>query len=350
MGDCIGTGEGLAAWFNPRAKQVTPKVVKGFAERLPKARLFAASTMEEAATHARQLVELAPPILFLGGGDGTVVTLLNLLRSAGAKRLPIFAFFRLGTGNGFPIEAGARSYKDTLRWLPRCPSSPPTKHYDLIDVEGRLCHFAGAGWDATVLHDYKKNLERRAQQAVASRIAATTSKGVLGYVYAILRHTVPDDARYVKEYGRTRVAIRNLGSTPMTVDKDGHTHTSKRKDGLVWRGPMGFCGAGTEPMWGGRARAFPHATLMPGKMNLRVFDRSVFQAVRYGVDFWIGRPVPGMHDFLVDHVRLEFNRPMAWQLGGDIQGVNEAIELQVSPMGLEVLDWARAHENAGPMD
>ncbi len=350
MGERIGTGDGLAAWFNPRAKQVTPKVMRAFAERLPKARVFAASSMEEAEAHAQKLVQLAPPILFLGGGDGTVVTLLNLLRRAGAKTFPTFAFFKLGTGNGFPSESGALSYKDTLRWLPRCPRSAPTKHYDLIDVEGRLCHFVGAGWDATVLHDYKKNLERRAQQVVASKLAARTSKGVLGYVYSILRHTVPDDARYVKEFGRTRVAIRNLGSPAQTVDKDGHVHPARRKDGVVWRGPMGFCGAGTEPLWGARARAYPYATLQRGKMNLRVFDKSVFQAVRYGVDFWMGRPVPGMHDFLVDHVRLEFNRPMAWQLGGDIQGVNEAIELQVAPEGLAVLDWAQAHETAGPMD
>ena len=31
--------------------------------------------------------------------------------------------------------------------------------YDLVEVEDRLCHFTGVGWDAKILNDYLRNLE-----------------------------------------------------------------------------------------------------------------------------------------------------------------------------------------------
>lgn len=345
----IDSGGSVAAYFNARAKQVTPKVVSLFKERLPDARVFACSTFEEARLAAQELVSHPPRVLLVGGGDGSIITLLNFLRDAGAASFPTLGLFKLGTGNGWPRETGAQGYKDTLRWLPRCPLPTPVRHFELADVGGHLCHFAGTGWDATVLDHYRLSLERRAQALVASKLAAAAHKGALGYVYAILRHTVPEETLRARE-GRVRLTIRNLGAHAHIIDKEGRPHPLKRKDGIVWRGPMGFAGIATEPQWGAAVRAFPFATLVPGTISVRAFDRHVLHAVRHGVEFWTGQHFPGMHDFLCTHVRFELSQPMAWQLGGDPMGKRDTLEMKLAPFGVDLVDWPRAHLAAGPLD
>src|SRR5206468_3381189 len=83
----------------------------------------------------------------------SVAQLLNLLRSAGATPFPTLGMFRLGTGNAWARVTGAREFDDDARALPSLPRPLPTRRFDLVEVDGTLCHFAGVGWDARVLND-----------------------------------------------------------------------------------------------------------------------------------------------------------------------------------------------------
>ncbi len=334
----IGRGRGVALWLNPNAKQVKAGVISAFRRCLPDAHVVTAKDMAEAKQAAHRLARHPPELLLCGGGDGTAVTLLNLLRSEGVRQFPPIGFLRLGTGNGWPRATGAPPWRRSVDALPHLPLHPPTKRFNLVNVEGRLCHFAGVGWDAMVLHDYRRNIRRRERQLVAPRLATTLSRSILGYLYAIARRTVPRELGKNLTLGRPRVLVQNLGEPAFTLDKKNHLVAAT--DGRVlFNGYLSVGIAGSEPYWGGGFMAFPFATAMPGRINLRIYDRPVLEGVALTVPLWTGRRVPGMHDFFVTRARFTFSRPMPFQVGGDVVGYRKSLELSVADEVLDAVDW-----------
>mgnify|MGYP001232484614 CR=1 FL=1 len=77
------------------AKRVTPRCVDQFKETFPDARVYAASTFDEAKLHADELVKSLPNIIFCGGGDGTgrgarrpCTAYRHAARRGGLRRVP----------------------------------------------------------------------------------------------------------------------------------------------------------------------------------------------------------------------------------------------------------------------
>lgn len=341
----IGRGAHVAAWFNGRAKRVTPARVQRLQRELPEARVYASSSLDEARAFAAELVRDPPRLLLCGGGDGTIVTLLNLLREAGATEFPTIALLPLGTGNGWPIAVGARRYEKTLPHLPRLAEAPPTRRFHLIEVEGRLCHFTGMGWDATLLHDYKRNLEKRENQLVGGRAAAHASKGVWGYLYSLFRLTVPGELQRHRE-GRTQLRLENLGE-PARVWS--HGHAVPFAGDTLYEGPMSVAACGTEPYWGAAFKAFPRAYAVPGRLNFRVYDQHVLIGVNNMFKLWRGDDLPGMHDFFVTKVRLHVSRPMPFQVGGDVVEPREVLDIALAKETVDLVDWtALSSASPGP--
>jgi diacylglycerol kinase family enzyme len=335
-GEHIGRGAQVAAWFNGRAKRVTPARVERLRRALPEARVYASSSFEEARAHAAELVRTPPRLLLCGGGDGTIVTLLNLLREAGAATFPTIGLLRLGTGNGWPIAVGARRYEKTLPLLPRLALTPPTRRYHLVEVEGRLCHFAGMGWDATLLHDYKRNLEKRENQLVGGRVAAHASKGLWGYLYSLFRITVPEELERHRT-GRTQLRLENLGEPALVWS---HGRPVPAPGPTLYEGPMSVATCGTEPYWGAAFKAFPRAHAVPGRLNFRVYDQHVLVGVNNMFKLWRGDELPGMHDWFVTKVRLHVSRPMPFQVGGDVVAPREVLDVALARETVDLVDWA----------
>jgi diacylglycerol kinase family enzyme len=333
----LGRGEAAAGWFNTNAKRVTDERVAHFQRTLPDARVYAASTFDEAKRHADELVKKLPTILFCGGGDGTVLTLLNFLRERGVTKFPVIGLLKLGTGNGWPSAVGARRFEKQLHDLPGLSLTPPLHHYPLIEVEGRVCQFAGVGWDATLLHDYKRNLERRENQLVAGDLASHMSKGVWGYLYSLFRITVPAELARAKD--RTVLKLENLGEPALTFDAHRKRVPVERR--VLYEGPMSIGAAGVEPYWGAMFKAFPYAEAEKGRFNFRVYDRHVLAGVNNMFNFWQGRDVPGMHDFWVTGVRLHLSRAMPYQMGGDVVGPREVVDFTLARETVELIEWTR---------
>jgi len=332
----IGRGAHVAAWFNARARRVTPKRVQQLRQELPEARVYASSTFDEAREHAAHLVRYPPRLLLCGGGDGTIVTLLNLLREAGAKEFPVIGLLKLGTGNGWPIAVGARRYERTVPALAGLTLRPPTRRFHLIEVEGRLCHFTGVGWDATLLHDYRRNLEKRQNQLVAGSFAARASQGVWGYLYSLFRITVPEELQRHRE-GRTRLRLENIGEPALTLNDAGEA--VPMKESTLFEGPMSVAACGTEPYWGAAFKAFPKAHAVPGRLNFRVYDRHVLVGVNNMFKLWRGDELPGMFDWFVTSVRLHLSRPMPFQVGGDVVAPREVLDVHLAKETVELVDW-----------
>jgi len=334
----VGRGRHVALWLNPNAKQVRPSVVEAFRRGLPEATLITARTMDEARERAKKLARTPPPLLLCGGGDGTAVTLVNLLRSEGVRQFPLMGFLRLGTGNGWPNATGAPSWRRSLAMLPSMPLPPPTRRFNLIEVEGRLCHFCGVGWDAMVLHDYHRTIRRRERQQVAPGLASRLSKSVLGYLYAVARRTVPRELGRTLSQGRPRATVTNAGPPAYQLDRRGRLVLAGHGKQL-FDGHVSILCAGTEPFWGGGFKAFPFSGAVPGTFSLRVYDRPVLEGVANSVNLWAGRRVRGMSDFFVSKVRVVFSRPMPFQVGGDVVGHRTTLELALAEETLEAVDW-----------
>lgn len=335
----IGRGADVAGWFNTHAKRVTQARVDAFHTTLPDARVFACSSFEEAERHADELVKSPPRVLFCGGGDGTVVALLNSLRKRGATKFPLIGLFKLGTGNGWPSAVGAHRYEHELRRLPALPLAAPSRHFQLCEVEGKLCQFTGVGWDATLLDDYKRNLENRQQQNLAGGMAARLSKGLGGYLYSLFTLTVPGELQRARE-GGTKLRLENIGEPALTFDQHKQRVLVPATQTTLYEGPMSIGAAGIEPYWGSKFMAFPHAMAVPGRMNFRVYDRHVLTGVNNMFNLWGGKELPGMFDWWVTGVRLHLSRPMPFQVGGDVMGTREVIDFKMANETVDLIDWA----------
>jgi len=329
----IGDGSGLAVLFNGRARRVGAAVVHALSRALPKAMVLLSSDLDEARRHARKLAAARPEVILSGGGDGAAVRLVNLLREEGVSPLPPLGILKLGTGNAWAGVTGAGRYGALVAELPRLPSPLPTQPYDLVEVEGTLCHFAGVGWDARILNDYQRHH------------AGRPGKGMLGYLAALCRITIPEEWRALRREGQPRVRVESDDAVS-TPDAEGNL--MPRIGGrLLYEGPISVGAVGTTNEWGFGFRAFPLARKASGRINVRLYDRKVMEALRNAVHLWRGRhPQPGMHDFFTRRVTMSFSRPMPFQIGGDPAGLRERVEFAHASQTLPVVDWHAARAGA----
>ncbi|MGH7272756.1 MAG: diacylglycerol/lipid kinase family protein, partial [Polyangiaceae bacterium] len=201
-------GAGLAVLVNANAKRGGRRVAVQIARSLPGASVrLTRSAQEIDAWLGMLMASQSLRGVLAAGGDGTAVALVNalarLVPDAGrAEPLPVMGVLPLGTGNGWAHALGAPKLHKCLKLLARPPQPLPTRRCSLIDIEGTLAHFAGSGWDAMILDDYKRQLE--ASRGPGRRF----SKSVYGYVSAALLRTTPR----VALFGSPRVLIENLGA------------------------------------------------------------------------------------------------------------------------------------------
>ena len=347
----IGKGEGVVAVLNGRAKKVTPRVVRQLARALPAAQLLVSHDLEQARRQAALIAEQRPRLVLCGGGDGTIAGLLNLLRERGYRPFPIIGPLKLGTGNGWANSVGAGDFGRLARELPRMPRTLPTRTFDLVELEGALCPFAGLGWDGKILNDYLRNLDKRSSQLFGSRLAMRFHKGLGGYLYAITRMTIPDECLALWNQGPSRLTLENTGEEAFTLDAHGNPVPWAGLGGLdpalLYEGPVSLASMGTVPEFGFRFHAFPFARIRPRYVNVRVYTASVAETLRHLPRLWAGRyPQPGMHDFFVTSARMRYSRPMPLQISGDGVGSRDAVEFRTAPETVEIVDWPAAREIA----
>jgi diacylglycerol kinase family enzyme len=327
-------GSGLAVLVNANAKRGGRRVAAQIARALPGASVRLTRSAQDIDAWLRVLP--SPRAVLAAGGDGTAVALLNALArvTPAQQPLPTVGLLPLGTGNGWAHALGAPKLHRCLELLAAAPGALPTRRCGLIDVDGTLCHFAGSGWDAMILDDYRRQLET--SKGPSRRV----TKSVYGYLLATMTRTVPK----VALLGNPHLVIENLGGPVYSVDASG---TPRRIEGagrgtVLYDGPAGTAACGTCPEFGYRFRAFPFAERMPGFFNVRAYDRGAFGAVRSIPRLWKGaHPLEGMHDWLAKHVRMTFSRPVPLQIGGDAAGVRRTVDYRASDRDVRMVDWRR---------
>jgi hypothetical protein len=350
--ELIGTGQGLAAYLNGRAKGVTPKVVRALERALPQAQIFVSSDFDQARRHVQVIAEERPYALLVGGGDGTCARLLNELRRSWEGALPPLGLLKLGTGNGWANAAGSVPFQKHVTLLPKLPRELPTTRFNLLEVEGSLCQFAGVGWDAQILNDYLRNLDKRSSQLFMSRFSTWLHMGLGGYFYSLLRITVPEEVLLLLRKGPARVTLENLGEDAFALDATGQPVPWAGLQGkdprILYEGPLSVGGAATTEEWGFGLRSYPFARGKPGYLNLRVYDRPVLEALPNIPHLYAGRfPQPGMHDFFTTHARMTFSRRMPFQIAGDGEGMRQSVEYRLAEQTAGIVDWSAAQAMVG---
>ncbi|HEX3345046.1 MAG TPA: acylglycerol kinase family protein, partial [Polyangiaceae bacterium] len=149
----------MAILVNANAKRGGRRVAVQIARALPGASVRLTRAAGDVDAWLQTLP--SPRAVLAAGGDGTAVALLNALARVTPTdhALPPLGILPLGTGNGWAHSLGAPKLHRCLELLADTRGPLPARRYGLVDVDGTLAHFAGTGWDAMILDDYKQQLE-----------------------------------------------------------------------------------------------------------------------------------------------------------------------------------------------
>lgn len=228
--------------------------------------------------------------LIVAGGDGSLGAICNV--AAGRDNVTV----------GY-IPAGVGNATAHLLRLPRDPGGltavlarGEAHTVDLVEVEGQMVLFAGAGWDARVVQRYETSEPRR----------------MAGWVWAVAR-SLPD-----------------LWRRP---------HVEVRADGwLVHRGPMELLVVSTTPFYGRGLFVNPGARPDVGRLTLRVYPGPApglaIEAVR-----WVAHRQPHAQAVLAStvEVRTTDGSPLPVQADGDLVGEREAWRFELRPAAVRLI-------------
>ncbi|RME28126.1 MAG: diacylglycerol kinase [Deltaproteobacteria bacterium] len=309
--------EHFAVVLNANAGRVTPRVRRAISEVVPRDRLFFTESPEHAREVLEHCVEREVDTVFAGGGDGTIVGVINTLVGLRerADHLPDVGILRLGTGNALAHWMGSgRPLRDLRRWRSgRVHRAVPVR---MVVAEDTLFPFAGLGYDAAILNDYNW-LRQRARGRWWDRMA----HGVPGYLLAGYLRTLPN---YLRR-DPARVTVYNLGGPAQRIGPDGRPEGDPIDTGeIIYQGPATMIGAASTPLYGAGMKMFPFATSRAGRFQLRIAALTPLEAARNLVPLWKGTlRHERLQDFWVDRVRLVFDEAMPYQLGGEARGYRQ---------------------------
>jgi hypothetical protein len=339
----------IAVVVNLKARKGSHRIARACREHLPDARILASDSMDATVDFAKALHERPPRLLVSGGGDGTVVALINAMRDlsigegqktpwlATSPHAPTLGLLALGTGNGWARATGApawRSAFERLGSLNHRGGPLPVRRFDLVEAFGTVAHFAGTGWDAEIIDDF------HAQKDGFGILPKRSRKGLAGYLHGLVTRTIP---RHLMD-PPPEVEIYNTGADAIGVDDQGRPMPlpGGKHGALLYRGPVSVCGAGTTPEWGFGFRAFPFAGLVPRRFCLRVYAGRALEATLRMKQLWSGaHPLTKMHTWLLTRCRAVFSRAVPFQIGGDRVGYKTEVEYKLAEEQVDVLDWGR---------
>ncbi len=325
----------VAVVVNLRARRGSEAIGQMIRDRLPRARVTVTRSLDDVRRWIEHDLAPSPPELLLsGGGDGTAVALINELRTSSVE-IARLGVLRLGTGNGWANATGAPRAHEAIAHIAAMSGAPPTRRFSLVETDGRIAPFLGTGWDAEIISDFK------AQIPGARTHTKSINEGLYGYLKGMVTRTIP---RHVFGHGPPNVILTNLGAPAMTVDEHGRVVPvpGGERGAVLYRGPASVASAATTEEWGFGFRAFPFAHAAPGRVSVRIYGAPVLEATRNMFKLWRGQhPIPKMHDFFLTHGRMEFDREVPFQVGGDLAEPRRSFDFRLADDSVDLVDWAR---------
>jgi diacylglycerol kinase family enzyme len=331
----------VAVILNANARKVSNRIVERVKRFVPEAQLYVSKTLDEGQDYVREIVKRNYSHLVLGGGDGTLVEIINQLRKSlrefgqSDSAMPKLGFLKLGTGNGW---AGMMGVDNGKRSLPKManPDDWRMTSFNLLETEDRLFHFAGMGWDAKILADYNQ-FKQRFGFGPFKRFVS----GLQGYLASMIVKTIPQQLME-----REPPHIRVINQDPEIFECRLNQAPRPLSIGVgdtLYEGPANVFGGSTTPYYGFNLTAFPFARAKEGFMNFRIVSSGVFDCLSHWRGIFAGTYQPaGFKDFLAKRVTVELDKPRPIQMGGDAAGFRERWDLAVSDLSVQVLDLTTA--------
>lgn len=333
------SGDGIAVLLNANAKSVGQRTVDVIREVLPRAHTYLSRSRDDAQRHVDRIVEQNFDLVLCGGGDGSVVTLLNLLRKR-APKFPRLGLLKLGTGNAWARAMGAKGLRWTLELLRNGhPADMPIDRFELVEVEGILTHFAGAGLDARIVNDFND---------LVRGVGVKAGKSVLAYLTAFFSKTVPAAAIEAQLMGAPELEVKLMSGPLIRVTREGDDVPMNVEPGtVIHSGPVSVMGCATTEHYGYGFKAFPHARRRPGFMHYRCLNLPIEKAVFVIPQLWQGTlkgdPIT---DYLLQDVEITFSRPIDFQVGGDPMGKRQKVRMRLADESVEIVDFHRLGSRA----
>lgn len=356
----------VALLLNRNAKGVTSKIIDQVQELVRPDDCFICCSLEDAAASVQEVLDRGIyTTLACGGGDGTLVSVLNLLDQERSRRnkagedvaMPAIAVLRLGTGNGLSGVVGSRrdAIADvrSMTTADKSDRAPPVLPVNLVTLRHETvrhigsedaasetqptadseeqrthCLFAGLGYDARMLRDYDQLRKR-----TASTILRNLVRSPMGYVMALIAKTLPATLRREHVF---RVRIVSLSDEAFYIDPvRGDMAVPRPRGSVLFEGEAGIVCMSTVPFYGGGVRLFPFAGMPGGFVQLRVSNINPVMATFNMYSIWRGffRSPSTVHDFLVREALIEVDRPVPMQHSGELVGEVERLHVQTGEGG-----------------
>ena len=312
-----------AVMLNARARGWTGAVHEAVQRFIPSRDLFLTDDFRQAETSIARLLSGDYDVVFTGGGDGTVVYLLNAIEEAitagtlERDEAPPVGVLRLGTGNAIATHVGSGPIIEDLALL-HAGAPLQIRQMPLIDDGEHRFPFAGFGWDADILNDY-----HQFKDSVKDTVFEQPATGLAGYAVSIATRTMP---RAVVR-GSSMATFTNLGETAYRLDESGQITAEYGPDEVLYRGPIKITSPSTIPYWGFNVRMFPYTSLRPGFFELRYYNGSIARVLANLRGFWRGSMPPStLGDFLVSKVQVEIeDGAISYQVAGDAAGYRDHV-------------------------
>ncbi len=318
-----------AVLLNARAKAWTGEVHQAVQRFVPPEDLFLTDDFRQAEQTVDKILASGNyDAIFTGGGDGTVIYLVNAIekriQAGKIKRedAPPVGVLRLGTGNAIATYVGAGPIIEDLRAL-SAGSPLKVSCVQLVDDGEHRTPFTGIGWDADILNDYD-DLKARVKETPWENYVT----GLGGYAMSIGSRTIPKAVRR----GGSNIVVTNLGDVAYQVNEHGQIIREIGPGEIAYDGPSKICSAASIPYWGFKIRMFPYANLRPGFFELRSYHGNVRTLLADLPGFWKGITPPSlMVDFLFTKVHVEvIGEPTSYQVSGDAAGLRSSITWQTA--------------------
>jgi diacylglycerol kinase family enzyme len=322
----------IAVILNANAGQVNADLAARLAELVPEQRVH----LTHSALHSRDVlkkcVEDEISTVFAGGGDGTVVGVINDLqefRNQQAPALPDVAVLRLGTGNALAHWLGSGSPVEDIRRY-QAGQIHRRLPLDLVESEETVFPFAGMGHDAALLNDYN-HLKSVSQGTWWTPLL----RGIPGYLLAGWLRTLPRLLRHPP----TEIQVINTGRPAWRCDVNGREVGDViPTGGVLYEGPSTFVGTATTPLYGYGLPMFPHATRRAGRFQVRIANLSPLEIAASLPAAWRGRlDHPRILDFYADRIRVRCRDAMPYQLAGEACGYRTEMTFSMARAPINLL-------------
>lgn len=315
--------ERYAVLLNARAKGWTGDVHEAVQRFVPSRDLFLTDDFNQARTTVQRVLESGYDAVFTGGGDGTVIYLINAIEEAiqaGKVRredAPPVGVLRLGTGNAIASYVGAGPIIEDLSLL-HAGAPLKVRRINLVEDGTHRFPFAGFGWDADIVNDYDQF-----KASVRGSSIENFATGLGGYALAIGTKTIP---KALVRGGRNAV-FTNLGDVAYAIDAYGHVQAEYGPGEVLYRGPIKITSPASIPFWGFKIRMFPYCNLKSGFFELRSYKGSIPRLLTNLPAFWRGEVAPHLlGDWLVKKVQVEIeDGTMSYQVSGDAAGYRDQV-------------------------